>query len=495
MLDVKKKKPRNLSRGWLLSCALVLLVGVWCAFGLLSRSEPVVEAHDHDHSGTLAAYEAAQVTRLAVTLRNGDSWSAVQGAEGSLTLEDDPTYEVSATTATKLLESASTITYQEVLTENAAAYADRLADFGLDTPRVVLDITYSDGARWVVRIGDALSLDENNAYYMTVDGDERLFALDRGSAEAMMVERELLHPVTQPTLHKSRFDRITFADGAGNVLAEWALQGDIGGNAQDRWMLTAPVQYPADGEAISKLQTNLENLRLGAYVGNATPENLAACGFDAPRLMLEVHMAAGSIGTTGLDGVYTVTDWPEESFVLTVGGAKNDNVDYVRVGEQIYISSHYSLEVFMDMEPLTTLSRYTVPVALGNLRQLSIRQGDVERVYTVERTEQVAENNELVTDSEGNVLYDLRCTLNGGKIGYAAFEAAYNELLKVTVSGVLPDGWAAEEAPHTAYVFEAVTGEKYTLELVRFDALHDAVLLDGRGVFYLIRDGMRFEVE
>lgn len=495
MLDVKKKKPRTLRRGWLLACALVLLAGVWCAYGLLSRPEPVVEDHDHDHSGTLAAYEAAQVTRLAVTLRNGDSWSAVQGAEGSLTLEDDPTYEVSATTAAKLLESASTITYQEVLTEDAAAYADRLADFGLDTPRVVLDITYSDGARWVVRIGDALSLDENNAYYMTVDGDDRLFALDKGSAEAMMVERALLHPVTQPTLHKSRFDRITFADGAGNVLAEWALQGDIGGNAQDRWMLTAPVQYPADGEAISKLQTNLENLRLGAYVGKATPENLAACGFDAPRLVLEVHMAAGSIGTTGLDGVYTVTDWPEESFVLTVGGAKNDNVDYVRVGEQIYISSHYSLEVFMDMEPLTTLSRYTVPVALGNLRQLSIRQGDVERIYTVERAEQVAENNELVTDSEGNVLYDLRCTLNGMEIGYAAFEAAYNELLKVTVSGVLPDGWTAEEAPHTAYLFEAVTGEKYTLELVRFDALHDAVLLDGRGVFYLIRDGMRFEVE
>lgn len=495
MLDVKKKKSRTLHRGWLLVCALVLLAGVWCAYGLLSRPEPVVEEHDHDTSGTLAAYEAAQVTRLAVSLRNGDSWSAVQNAEGSLTLEDDSDYEVSATTAAMLLESASTIGYQAVLAEDAAAYADRLADFGLETPRLVLDITYADGARWVVRIGDALSLDENNAYYMTVDGDARLFALDKGSAEAMMVERALLHPVTQPTLHKSRFDRITLADGTGNVLARWALQGDIGGNAQDRWMLTAPVQYPADGEAISNLQTNLENLRLGAYVGKATPENLAAYGFDAPRLVLEVHMAAGSIGTTGSDGVYAVTDWPEESFVLTVGGAKNDNVDYVRVGEHIYISSHYSLEVFMGMEPLTTLSRYTVPVALGNLRQLSVRQGEVERVFTVERTEQVAENNELVTDSEGNVLYDVGCTLNGVEVAYPAFESAYNELLKVTVSGMLPEGWVAEEAPHTAFVFEAVSGERYTLELVKFDALHDAVLLDGHAVFYLIKDGMRFEVK
>ncbi len=495
MLDVKKKKTRALRRGWLLACALVLLAGVWCAYGLLSRPETVVEAHDHETSGTLAAYEAAQVARMGITLRNGDSWAAVQNAEGTLTLEDEPDYEISATTAAKLLESASTITYQEVLTEDAAEYADRLADFGLETPRVVLDVTYADDARWVVRIGDAVSLDEGNAYYMTVDGDHRLFALDKGSAEAVMVERALLHPVTQPTLHKSRFDRITFSDGAGNVLANWELQGDIGGNAQDRWMLTAPVKYPADGEAISNLQTNLENLRLGAYVGEATPENLAAYGFDAPRLVLEVHMAAGSIGTTGLDGVYAVTDWPEESFVLTIGGAKNANVDYVRVGEKIYISSHYAMEVLMDMDPIATLSRYTVPVALGNLHQLTIRRDEVERVYTVSRTEQVAENNQLVTDSEGNVVYDMGCTLNGVEVAYAAFESAYNELLKVTVSGYLPQVWTAEEEPHTTYIFEAVTGERYTLELVRFDALHDAVLLDGHAVFYLIRDGMGFEVK
>lgn len=495
MLDVKKKKPRTLRRGWLLALVLVLLVGVWCAYGLLNRPETVVEEHDHDPSGILASYEAAQVARLGITLRNGDSWAAVQNPEGTLTLEDDPDWEVSAATAAKLLESASIIGYQEILTEDAAEYADRLADFGLETPRVVLDITYSDGARWVVRIGDALSLDENNAYYMTVEGDDRLFALDKGSAEDMMVERALLHPVTQPTLHKSRFDWITFADGEGNVLAKWELQGEIGGNAQDRWMLTAPVKYPAEGEAISNLQTNLENLRLGAYVGEATPENLAAYGFDTPRLVLTVHMAAGSIGTTGLDGVYTVTEWPEESFVLTIGGAKNANVDYVLVGEQIYISSHYSMEVLMGMDPTTTLSRYTVPVALGNLHQLTIRQAGAERVYTLSRTEQVAENNELVTDSQGNVVYDVGCTLNGEEVAYAAFESAYNELLKVTVSGVLPDGWAAGEEPHTVYVFEAVTGEKYTLELVKFDALHDVVVLDGHAVFYLIRDGMRFEVK
>ena len=75
------------------------------------------------------------------------------------------------------------------------------------------------------------------------------------------------------------------------------------------------------------------------------------------------------------------------------------------------------------------------------------------------------------------------------------FEAAYSELLKVTVSGWLPEGWAPAEAPHTTFTFEAVDGETHILALTAFDTLHDAVTLDGCTLFYLIRDGMAFRVE
>jgi len=497
MLDVSKKKKRAVRHGrlWLVLAAAALAVGIGVSVLWLNQPEEPVEEHAHETSGTLAAYTPAQVLRLAVTLRSGESWAATQTTEGALTLEDDPGYEVSTSMAQRLLDAASSVSYQEILTEDPAEYADRLADFGLDAPRLVAEITYEDGSAWVLRVGNTLSLQEDNAYYMTVDGDDRLFSLDKGTAEDMMVEKALLHPVTQPTLHKARFDRITFADGGGNTLAEWTLRGEIGGNAQDRWVLTAPAAYPADGESMSNLLENLENLRLGAYVGEATPENLAAFGFEEPRFVITIHQAAGSIGTTGVDGVYSVTDWPEDTFTMTIGGAKSDMVDYVLVGESIYITSHFTLEVFMDMDAASTLSRYTVPVALGNLRAMTIRTAAGEAVYTVTRTEQVAENNDLVTDSQGNVLYDLTCDVNGTPLPYAAFESAYNELLKVTVSGTLPKGWQASEAPHATYIFEAVTGERYTLELVKFDAMHDALLLDGNALFYLIKDGMAFHVE
>lgn len=498
MLDVKKKKRPSQKKGrvLLLVCAVALLAAVCAASLWLNRpAEKIAVTTDHLTYEELAVHAAKDVTRLGITLRSGESWAAVQVQEGQLALEDDADYQVSDKMTADLLDAARVISFERVLTDRKQDYAQRLAEFGLEDPRVIADITYADGSRWVLRIGDVISLDEGNAYYMTIDGDDRLFALDKGTAEALMVERALLHPVTQPVLHKARFDRISFADGEGHTLAEWTLQGDIGGNAQDRWLLTSPMKYPADGESIRTLQENIENLRLGAYVGEATPEALTACGFDAPRLILTVHQAAGAMGSTGADGVYSVTDWPEDTFTLVVGGAKNDMVDYVLVDGAIYISSHFTLDVLMDMDPAGTVSRYAVPVALGNLRRLTIAEGGEERIFTLTRTERVAANNDLETDTDGNVLYDVTCDLNGAELPYAAFEAAYNELLKVTVSGSLPKGWTAEKAPHTTYRFEAVTGETYTLALAAFDAMHDALLLDGNALFYLIRGGMAFGVE
>lgn len=477
---------------WLLAAALAALAAIVAVTLLLDRPEEAPVAGHVDHAARLASYQAEDITRLAITLRTGDSWSARQTG-GTLVLEDDPNYQVDASTAAALLNSARIIGYEDVLADDPAVYQGRLEEFGLVQPRLVAEVSFADGAAWTLRIGDAVSLSDSSAYYMLIDGDQRLFALDKGTAESLMVEKALLHPVEQPILHKARFDRITFAEGDGSIRANWTLQGAIGGNAQDRWLMTAPVQYPADGEAMSTLMDNLANLRLGAYVGAATPENRTCYGFDAPRFVLQIHQAAGSTGTVTQAGAYDVTDWPEADFTLTVGGAKNDQVDYMLVGDSIYLGSHFTLNVFMEMQPASTLSRYTVPVALGNLEQLIVQRTDGAVTYTLTRAERVAENNELVTDAQGNVLYDVTCMAGGQEIPWAAFESAYNELLKVTVSGELPQGWQTAEAPHTTFVFQAATGETYTVALSSFDAMHDAVLVNGQALFYLIKGGMAFE--
>ena len=497
MLTVEKKKRRHSPRArlWLLLILAAALALTWAAAAWLSRpEEEPEEPFAHITSGELARYEAKDVRSVTITLKS-ESWTILQDETGQLTLEGEDDFLIDAGRTADLLEALRVIAYEDVLSEDPVEYAGRLEEFGLAQPLVIADVCFADGARWVIRVGDLISHDEGKNYYMLLDGDDRLFALDKGTAENLMLEKNLLHPVEQPVLHKARFDRITFTDGQGGVLAQWTLEGGIGGNAQDRWFLTAPVRYPADGEALAGLQENLAGIRLGAYVGEATEKNLRAYGFDAPRFCVEIHQAAGTVGTVSDGGVYAATDWPENTFTLTVGGAKNDSVDYVLVGESIYISSHFLLDVFMTTQPLATISRYTVPVALGNLQSLTIRTGGGEDVYTITRTEQVAANNDLVTDAQGNLVYDLGCLRNGEPIPYAGFESAYNDLLKVSVSGSLPQGWKPWQEPHTTFIFQAVSGESYTLGLTAFDAMHDAVLLEGEALFYLIRDGMILKLE
>ncbi|MGN0747059.1 MAG: DUF4340 domain-containing protein [Aristaeellaceae bacterium] len=495
MQPVERKKTRSLrhSRLWLLVGMIALLAGGIAACMLLNQPEEPLPERVMT-GGQLYACDPADVMGLRITLRSGESWAMARMEDGSFAVDGEAGYQIESGALNSLLSAVATVTYEDILTDDWSAYQEQLADFGLETPRIVAEASYRDGTALTMRIGDSYALEESGWCYMLIDGDSNLYALDTGTADSLAVSKATLHPVEQPTLHKARFDRITFTDAEGEQTC-WALQGNIGTDAEDRWMLVSPMAYPADGEQMSNLRTNLANLRLGAYVGEATDESLAECGFDEPRFRIDIHMAAGSIGTTDEDGVYSVTDWPEETFTLTVGGAKSDAVDYVLVGESIYVTSHYSLATFMDMDPVSTLTRYTVPVALGNLAEMTVTTAGGTQTYAITRTERVQENNELVYDADGNLVYDYLCTLDGREISYTSFEAAYNSLLVVTVSGPLPEGWVTAEQPHTVYTFTQFDGTTHTVTLTAYDAFHDAVTLDGMSLFYLIKGGMTFSVE
>lgn len=491
MREVRKRTPRPLNHGPALLTALlaVSLALLLAGYGLVNREEAAPITRQAE-GGVLYRYEPGQVARLRVTV-NGEAWEAEQTGEGVLTVTGEDGFQVADSRAKELLQAAAAVTYERVLMENAANDRAGLEDFGLATPRLIAEITYADGVRVTLRVGAKA---DTGLRYMLVDGDERLFALDQGTFEALSQTRAELHPVSQPVLHKARMDRVTLWGPEGSVQAEWVLQGDIGGNAVDRWLLTQPLLYPADGGSMDTLLSNVANLRLGAYVAPATPENLAAYGFDQPRWRIAVHMAAGTIGSTDAQGAYAATDWPESVFTLTVGAARDQDVDYVLVNDVICISSHYSLSTLMDMPPENTLTRYAVPTALGNLKRLTVRTAEGETVFTLAREERVKENNELETDGQGNVRYDVTCQRDGTDFSYEAFAAAYNDLLMVRVSGRLPAKWKEQASdPHTIYTFEEWDGTTHTLALAQFDARHDAVCLDGSAVFYLIQGGMALD--
>lgn len=488
----KRKAAPVRRRAWLL-LALALLAATGAAYLLLGRTADEPSPAPADPVVTLFAYDTADL--VSVTIRRGAeaAWTAIPGADGGMTLLGEEGFTLTAEESQAFLEAACRIEAEEVLTEDASVYAGHLADFGLDDPAYAAEITYADGTAVTLLVGDEGY--EGAWRYLLIDGDERLFAFSNGSVESLFVNRDTLRSVTQPTLHKARIDRVRLSDASG-LQAEWTLNAAItDADAVDHWQITSPIQYPADSTAMENLLSNIANLRLGAYVCPATAEALTAHGFDAPRLTIDIHMAAGTIATTNAEGAAVTADWPESTLTFVIGGEKSDMIDYVLCDGAIYLSSHFTMGLFIDYDVKATMSRYPVMTALGNLAALTIQEGDARAEYVLTRTERVAENNDLVTDADGSTVYDVSVTRNGESIDYAAFEAAYNALTLVTVSGTLPEGESVSAAPHTVYTFTDVDGSVHTVELATFDALHDAVSVDGHQAFYLIRGGFRLNLE
>lgn len=487
-----RRVPREKRRILLLFFALMMLFVILVSL-LLVRSEPAQDVPLLPADTSVSLYEYSYTDVASITIRRGneDPWTATRDGESILLSGEIPT-ALSLDECRDLLESAASILTEAVLTDDPANYADHLADYGLEEPRYEARIVYADGVDVTLRVGDK---GHDGAWrYMLVSGDVRLFAFSNGSVESLFVNRETLRKVTQPDLHKARIDRITLTEG--DRVIQWALEGNITDtDAVDRWRITAPFTYPADAAAMESLLSSAARLHLSAYVAPASDENLRKYGFDTPRLTIELHQAAGTIAVNDVDGAAQPVDFPESTVTFVIGGEKSDMIDYVRCGDSIYLSSHFTMGMFIGYDVTATMSRYPVMTALGNLAALTLREGDAMTEYRLTRTEQVAANNELITDEDGNPVYDVTVTRDGESVDYAAFEAAYNALTLVTVSGTLPEGESVTAKPHTVYTFTDVNGTVHTVALATFDVLHDAVIVDGQPAFYLIKDGFKLHLD
>ena len=497
MQKVERQKHKDRRRGRLtgiILCAVLLAACV--AGGLLlfhkGKDQQPVVSEKADHSGTIIRRAEEELESITVTRPEKDPWTVVRDEEGSLRLLTDgkpSSWSVDRTIARMLTDVAVNLTYEEVFTENPEEWKQEAGAFGLDEPAVVAAFRYTDGTEKTVRIGHSSDAEGNSAYYMSVDGDDRLYAVSAGTLEDLNVDMDILHPVTQPEIKKALLDRITVKNGDGTIRREWALQGKITDrDSAENWILTTPYTYLADYDVIKGFLDTAENIRLGIYIGEANEENMKACGLDQPASILEFHMAEGSTGTVSDSGIYDVMNWEESTVTLAVGGHKTDMTSYVLYGNEIYTITDFSLQVYLKTETLRTVARYTIATPLTSLRSIVVeKQGEEAILYSIYQKE--AEKTEETEDTEKAEDPGYGCLRNGEEISYDMFSDAWDRLLTVTVSGKLPNGYVPGE-PHTRYTIHSVSGAVHTVELSELDAMHDAVTLDGYTLFYLIKGGM-----
>ena len=479
-VERKKKKGRTPFRIlWVIGAAALLGLCVFAAVRL-NRDTIISQLPEETPAGgSIERRSPEEIVRIEILPRGKVPLELIRGADGEMHLKGEASVSLNRTMRERLEDAMANVVYEAVLSEEAADYRDHPEDFGLDDPLLTARAEYADGGSVTLRIGADSGLEDEHYHFMTVDGDDRLFAVASSVLDDLPLEAELLRDVEQPVIHTARLDRIAVLDGNGETVTEWELRGAVTDqDAADSWFLTVPFVYPADEEAIVNLKKNTGNLVLGICVGESADERLSEWGLDHPRAEILLHLAAGSTGQVTEEGVYDVRDWEEETIRFIIGGARNEWTDYVRWGNQVYTMNHFSLQPFLETDPMDSAARYPVLLPLSSVQRIRVETETGTTEYELTRT--------AYDDGEEP---ETHVTRNGEEIPWTVFEAAYDRWMVVTVSGRLPAGWEPKEI-RTRYFFESLSGKTHTVELSPYDALHDAVTLDGCTVFYLVRGGM-----
>ena len=484
-VDRKTHRERKHRRQFLLAAAFVLLAASVTAAVMLARAPEKLPEREQ-HWGMLVDREAEELVSVTVQQRGKEPWTLFRTAEGRMIPgnDDEDEWTVSEQQGTLLEETMTQLRYEDILTDDPSVYRNNPGDFGLDDPMVTVTALYTDGSRICIHVGNDTGLD-GEWNYMTVEGDDRLYAIASLVVEDLNMEYDILRPVPRPEIYAALLDRVTIRGKDGETIAEWKLDGSITDrDAGSRWAVTAPFFCPMDEEALQNLKKSAENLRLGVYTAPATPENLEKYGLVNPERTLVFHMSAGNTGTVTEDGVYDVVEHEERTVTFLVGDARDELADYVRFGDEIFTVSHFTLSAFTDPSPMDTVARYPVLTPLASLESLTVEENGTVLEYVIREKEPQASPE---GEAEGET--ERECLLNGEEISYESFEAAYDRLLTVTFSGTLPQG-AAWKEPYKKYTFRTQSGGTHTVELSNWDGMHDAVTVDGATLFYLIRGGM-----
>ncbi|MBO4471692.1 MAG: DUF4340 domain-containing protein [Clostridia bacterium] len=498
MQKVERQKHKDRRRGRLTGIILCAVLLAACVTGGLllfreGKEQKPVPVSTGSVSGTIIKRGEEELESITVTQQGKDPWTVVRDEEGNLRLLTEgntSSWSVDRIIGRALTDAAVNLTYEEVFSDNPEEWKSESWAFGLDEPMVTAVFRYTDGTEKKASIGYSSDTEGNNAaYYMSIDGDDRLYSVSAGTLEDLNVTLDMLHPVAQPEIRKALLDRITVKNGDGTIRREWALQGKITDrDSAENWILTVPYTYLADYDTIKGFLDTAENFRLGNYVGEADEESLKTYGLDEPASIIEFHMAQGSTGTVSDSGVYDVVDWEDSTVTLVLGAHKTDMISYALYGNEIYTVPDFTLQAFLETETLRTVARYTIATPLTSLKSIVVeKQGEEAVVYTVYKKE--AETSEENGEGEKTEDPGYGCLRNGQEISYDMFSAAWDRLLTVTVSGKLPDGYVPGE-PHTRYTIHTVSGAVHTVELSELDAMHDAVTMDGYTLFYLIKGGM-----
>ena len=475
MEKVPRKKTRPPLKGRTVLFLLLFCAALAGGGAYLLRSLPAVLPPVSDKDTVLLLSRPAEdIAAVAVAPRDGVAYPLVKQGDSFVLLGQEEEALRPEFLDDLLLSLTELPAETTVLTSFSEKKDLLLSDFGLDPALARVTITYSDGEKKELRIGSLAPNEEKPQRYCMVSGSDALYTILEADSAPFLREMASLKDFDQPSLDGSLLDRIEIS---GQV--EWVLHYTPSG-----WQMDAPFSYPLSTTRMDALLKKIESMGFAACLGRADQLDLGDYGLDDPALTVSLTQAATVITGESMDGEQVSVPVPETVYTLRIGGETGKSGVYVQWQDQVFTASNFLLGFWKELDPQDYLLQTPVNLLINDLTEVRFARGIRTQTYQVRMVEQITENNQIAVDEYGRVLYDCAVRRAGETrdMDAEAFLSWYTRLASLAADGRISSGWT----PSGACRAEITLINDHLIRVITlwpYDALHDAVAVDGQAFF------------
>lgn len=474
---VPRKKQRPPLRRRTVLLALVLCAALAAAAAFFLRAPAAVPfSPSANEAVMLLDRPKEEIVSVAIEPREGIKYPLVREGNGFILL-GQPDVPLRDFVLDELLITLCELPAESVVLEHLFDQPGRaLSDFGLDPPLARVTVTYTDGEKKELLVGDLAPNDETPQHYCMLGGDSHLYTILRADAETLLHDAAYLRDFDQPQLDGSLLDKIEITGDT-----DWTLHYTPSG-----WYMDEPFSYPLSTVRTDALLKRIESIGFEACLGEADQLDLAALGLSSPALNIRITQAATVLTGVTTEGETVSLPVPETAYTLLIGAETGKSGVYVQWENRVYTASNFLLGFWKSLNPRDFLLQTPVNLLVNDLTEVAFTCPGVAAGYEVRMVENITENNQIATDEYGRVLYDcaVRRAGEAQDMDAAAFLSWYTRLSSLAPDGELPPGFTLQGDSEAQIVLK----NDHLTRVIAFypyDALHCAVAVDGTALYYV----------
>ena len=470
----KGKKPLTTKSALLILLGCIVLAGAGAYFLRAPAALPPVSGEKERIM--LLSRSTEEIASIAIAPRDGTPYPLIRRGDAFVLLgrEDVPLRSI---LLDDLLLSLGALPAEKTLYRDLAKETGlTAADFGLSPAWTRVTVTYADGEKKELLVGDRTPDEETPQRYCMLWGDPSLYTILASDADPFLYEMEHWPQFDQPRLDGSLLDRIEIT---GDIT--WSLFYTPSG-----WQMEAPFSYPLASARMDALLDKIETMGFESCLGEADKTDLAAYGLDHPALTVRLTQAATVIIGETADGEQVSLPMPEKTYTLLLGSETGKSGVYLVWEGKVYKASNFTMGFWKKLSVSDYLLKSPVNFLVNNLSFLTFTAQEKTHRYEVRMVESITENNQIAEDEYGRVLYDcaVRRTGEENDMDASAFLSWYTRLASLSADGSLPADFCLTGESRGTIILE---NDHLTrrIDFYPYDTLHDALAVDGKALYYV----------